>query len=215
MILVARPSPCSAAGIVEKGELYIGSNSSAGELGHMTILPEGPLCRCGNRGCLQQLVSGPAIVNLTREQLRRDGTSLLNLMLANSPERLTAQMVFQAAEQGDGLATSIINDAATYLGIAIANLINLLNPDRIVLGGPVGQAGGVMLKPIREEVQRRAMVYPLSVATITTSTLGSDAGAIGASVLVLQRTCDLLFPRGARGRSTIVTKAAPQQQEQS
>ncbi len=191
-----------AAGIVEKGELYIGSNSSAGELGHMTVLPDGPLCRCGNRGCLQQLVSGPAIVNMTRERLRRDDTSLLNAMLANSPERLTVQMIFQAAEQGDPLAAGVVGDAATYLGIAIANLINLLNPDQIILGGPVGQVGGVLLKPIREEVQRRAMVYPLSVATIRTSTLGPDAGAIGASVLVLQRTCDLMFPRSIRNRST-------------
>ncbi len=187
-----------AAGIVHRRELYIGANSSAGELGHVTVLPDGPLCPCGNRGCLQQLAAGPAIANRARERLRAGGASLLQAMSASYPELITAQMVFQAAEQGDPLAREIIEETATYLGIAIANLINLFNPELIILGGPVGRAGRVLIEPLQAEVRRRAMTYPLSAVRIVTSALKADAGAIGAAVLVLQRASELFFARHPR-----------------
>jgi glucokinase-like ROK family protein len=182
-----------AAGIIHQGELYIGANSSAGELGHVTILPDGPLCPCGNRGCLQQLVSGPAIANRARELLREGSASTLRNMTGNHPELITVQAVFQAAEQDDALARKIVAEMAKYLGIAVANLINLFNPELVVLGGPVGRMSQILIEPLREEVRRRAMAYPLSVAKIMTSPLGADAGAIGASVLVLQRANNLFF----------------------
>ena len=91
------------------------------------------------------------------------------------------------------MARQVVVETATYLGIAVANLINLFNPALIVLGGPVGQNGDVLLAPLRDELQRRAMAYPLSAATIVTSTLGPDAGAIGAAVLVLQHASELFF----------------------
>jgi glucokinase-like ROK family protein len=184
-----------AAGIVHRGELYVGVNSSAGELGHVTVLPDGPLCPCGNRGCLQQLAAGPAIANRARERLRMDSSSLLHELSDHRPEWITAQMVFQAAEQGDALAKEIVQEAATYLGIAIANLINLFNPELIILGGPVGRVGHVLIESLQAEVRRRAMAYPLSAVRITTSALGPDAGAIGAAVLVLQRASELFFAR--------------------
>jgi N-acetylglucosamine repressor len=182
-----------AAGIVHKGLLYVGANSSAGELGHVTVLPDGPLCLCGNRGCLQQLVSGPAIANRARERLRARNGSLLNALVGHHPEQLTAQLVFEAAKQGDELACSILNETISYLGIAIANLVNLFNPELIVLGGPVGRDYQFMIDALREQVRRRAMAYPLSAVQIITSSLGEDAGAIGASVLVLQRADKLFF----------------------
>lgn len=182
-----------AAGIVHEGKLYLGANSSAGELGHVTILPDGPLCRCGNRGCLQALVSDSAIADRARTRLRERQDSLLWQLVAHYPERVTAVMVLQAAEQNDPLACELVAETAHYLGIAIANLINLFNTERIVLGGPVGQNGQVLLAPLKAEVQRRAMAYPLSVAEIVTSQLGADAGAIGAAVLVLQQASELIF----------------------
>lgn len=182
-----------AAGIVHEGKLYLGANSSAGELGHVTILPDGPLCRCGNRGCLQALVSDSAIADRARTRLRERHDSLLWQLVAHYPERVTAVMVLQAAEQNDPLACELVDETAHYLGIAIANLINLFNTERIVLGGPVGQNGQVLLAPLKAEVQRRAMTYPLSVAEIVTSQLGTDAGAIGAAVLVLQQASELIF----------------------
>jgi len=182
-----------AAGIILKGRLYVGANSSAGELGHTTVLPDGPVCPCGNRGCLQQLVSGPAIANRARLRLRENSRTLLRDRFGAHPELIGALEVFQAAEEGDDLAREIIEEAATYLGIAVANLVNLYNPELIVLGGPLGQAGHVLLDPVQKEVERRAMAYPLSAVQIMTSSLGIDAGAIGASVLVLQRAEELLF----------------------
>lgn len=185
-----------AAGIVHKGELYIGANSSAGELGHVTILPNGPLCPCGNRGCLQQLVSGPAIANRARQKMRQQRASLLHKQAGHYPEQVNAQMVFQAAADGDELALEIVRDTAIYLGIAVANLVNLFNPERIVVGGPVGQMSQMLLQPLQEEVHRRAMAYPLSAATITTSAVRPIAGAVGAAVLVLQRASEYIFRNG-------------------
>lgn len=182
-----------AAGIVHKGELYVGANSSAGELGHVTILPDGPLCPCGNRGCLQQLVSGPAIANRAREKMRQQRSSLLHGQTGSYPEQVTAEMVFAAAEAGDELALEIVQETAVYLGIAVANLVNLFNPELIVVGGPVGQMSQVLLQPLQEEVRRRAMTYPLSTVDIATSAVGPIAGAVGASVLVLQRASEFLF----------------------
>lgn len=184
-----------AAGIVHDGQLYVGVNSSAGELGHVTILPDGPLCPCGNRGCLQQLASGPAIANRARERLRDPGASILRGLVGDHPEWVTPQTVFAAAEQGDPLALEIVTEAARYVGIAVANLVNLFNPQLVVIGGPVGQVGQVLMDPLRDEVRRRAMAYPLSAVEIVTSNLGAYAGAIGAAVLVLQQASELIFAK--------------------
>ena len=184
-----------AAGIVHDGQLYVGVNSSAGELGHVTILPDGPLCPCGNRGCLQQLASGPAIANRARERLRDPGASILRSLVGDHPEWVTPQTVFAAAEQGDALALEIVTEAARYVGIAVANLVNLFNPQLVVIGGPVGQVGQVLMDPLRDEVRRRAMAYPLSAVEIVTSNLGAYAGAIGAAVLVLQQASELIFAK--------------------
>jgi glucokinase-like ROK family protein len=186
-----------AAGIVIQGQLYMGANSSAGELGHVTVVPDGPLCGCGNRGCLQALASGPAIANHARERLRATSNSLLLALVDGHPERITAETVFMAAERGDRLAMDVVANTATILGIAFANLINLFNPEQIILGGPVGQGSQVLLEPLRAEVQRRAMAYPLSVVQIEASTLGNDADAIGAAVLVLQQASEILFAQDA------------------
>ncbi|MCC9077143.1 ROK family protein [Litorilinea aerophila] len=184
-----------AAGIVHENKLYIGANSSAGELGHVTVLPDGPLCPCGNRGCLQQLASGPAIANRARAALRSAEDSFLRALTGDHPERLTASTVFMAAEAGDPIAQQVVLETAQYLGLAIANLINLFNPQLIVIGGPVGQEGRILLDPLRAEVQRRAMAYPLSALEIVMSNLGQYAGAIGAAVLVLQHASELIFAR--------------------
>lgn len=184
-----------SAGIIVNGQLYTGANSSAGELGHVTVLPDGPVCACGNRGCLQALVSAPAIANRAREQLRLTSSSLLVELVEGHPERIDADTVFAAATQGDQLAQRIVDETAHYLGLAVANLVNLFNPELIVVGGPVSQAGDLLLGPLQREVQRRAMAYPLSAVRIVTSTLGADAGAIGAAVLVLQHTNELFFAR--------------------
>jgi glucokinase-like ROK family protein len=182
-----------AAGIIHQGRLFIGANSSAGELGHLTILPDGPLCPCGNRGCLQQLVCEEAIANLARQRLRGSAGSLLQELTGHHPELISATQVFTAAEQGDAVALETIDEIASYIGIAFAGLINLFNPEVIFLGGPVGEASEILSDRVKEKIRHRAMAYPMSAVQIQRSSLGTDAGAIGASVLVLQRASELFF----------------------
>ena len=188
-----------AAGIIHQGNLFVGANSSAGELGHLTIVPDGPMCPCGNRGCLQQLVSEDAIANLARQRLRRNPSSLLHSTAGHHPELISAGDVFAAADQGDPVALETLEEVASYIGIAIAGLINLFNPEVIFLGGPVGEASAVLTEKIKEKVRHRAMSYPMSAVQIQRSSLGTDAGAIGASVLVLQRANDLFFQKATLG----------------
>lgn len=190
-----------AAGIIHQGTLFVGANSSAGELGHLTILPDGPLCPCGNRGCLQQLVCEDAIAHLARQRLRRSSNSLLHSLADPHPELISAQDVFLSAEQGDEIALDTLEEVASYLGIAIAGLINLFNPEVIFLGGPVGEASDILAVKIKEQVQQRAMSYPMSVVQIQKSSLGTDAGAIGASVLVLQKAGELFFQGAGRSQA--------------
>jgi len=188
-----------AAGIIHQGNLFVGANSSAGELGHLTIVPDGPMCPCGNRGCLQQLVSEDAIANLARQRLRRNPSSLLHSTAGHHPELISAGDVFAAADQGDPVALETLEEVASYIGIAIAGLINLFNPEVIFLGGPVGEASAVLTEKIKEKARHRAMYYPMSAVQIQRSSLGTDAGAIGASVLVLQRANDLFFQKATLG----------------
>ena len=182
-----------AAGIIHQGELYIGTNSSAGELGHITIVPDGPQCACGNRGCLQELVSERAIANRARRYLKEHPGGLLAVETGLHPERLTADEVLLAAERGDETAVHVIRETAYYLAIAVGNLINLFNPEMIVLGGPVSQRSTVLVEEVKREVTRRAMAYPLSAVEIVRSSLGMEAGAVGAASLVLQEADKLVF----------------------
>lgn len=183
-----------AAGIIHGGELLRGVNSSAGELGHTTIVPDGPQCPCGNRGCLQQLVSEEAIAMRAREALRHQGESSLAELAGQHLSRLSGFDVIEAADQGDHLAMKVIDECAEYLTIAIGNLINLFNPQRIIIGGPLGNSSRLLHTLIGEKISRRAMAYPLSVASISHSVLGDMAGSVGAAVLVLQRALRYLIP---------------------
>ena len=191
-----------AAGIVHERRLHLGANSSAGELGHLTVLPDGPPCPCGNRGCLQQLASGPAIAAMARARIRAGGNGLLQAWAGAYPEKLTAGDVFEAATQNDSLALDIVHEVALNLGLAVANIVNLLNPELVVLGGPVGRSAQVLIPPLEAAVRQRAMAYPLAALRIVTSTLGPDAGAIGAASLVLQEVGALLFGT-ASSRTTV------------
>lgn len=182
-----------SAGIIYHGDLYVGTNSNAGELGHMTILPEGPLCKCGNRGCLQELVSEEAIASIARRRLKNNPSGALADKAGNRPELMTARDVIQAAEAGDATAAAVIDEIGSYLAIGIGNLINLLNPELIVLGGPVADESSLLLEVVRREVRLRALTFPLAAVEIVRSSLGVDAGAIGASVLVLKQSAKLLF----------------------
>lgn len=171
-------------GIIINGKLYLGANDNAGELGHQTILPDGPECGCGNNGCLEALASGTSIARIGREAVRKNPQSLLYHMANYMQDNITAKMVFQAAAQGDSTAQQVVEKCAAYLGIGIANIINAFNPQRVVLGGGVSRAGKTWLSLVREEAKRRAMKPLYEAVDIVLSELGDDVGVIGAATLI-------------------------------
>ncbi len=189
------------AGLLLDGHTYRGASGSAGEIGHLTMDVDGELCTCGNRGCLETLASGPAIAR----RAQRDAASgkQTQLALQDNGAALTARDVAAAASRGDLLSQQIIVEAGKHLGIAIAGLVNLINPNMIVVGGGVAQIGDFFLEPVRHEVRRRSLPASVRVVQITTALLGRRSCAIGAVVQALS----IALHQIADGRSLSVPEA--------
>ncbi len=182
------------SGHVIGGEVYRGATGVAGEIGHMAIDPHGELCLCGLRGCLGTMVGSQALVDRARAMLADYPDSLL------AGKQLTIDSIEDAALAGDPLALQVAREAAENIGIAVAGLLNLMNPALVILGGGLTRLGELLLQPLRETVHRRTLVSSLTAAEIKTSELGPRAGAIGAATLVLKEALSnsSLFPRAAR-----------------
>jgi len=168
------------SGHIIAGDIYRGANGTAGEIGHLAIDPHGALCICGLRGCLATLIGAPALVARARELLARDPDSLL---AGTEPTILSIE---DAALAGDPIALQVVIEAAENLGIAVADVLNLLNPARVILGGGIARLGEILLAPLRETVSRRTLLSAFAASAIQVSELGPRAGAIGAATLVLQ-----------------------------
>lgn len=167
------------AGLIINQQIYGGTTGSAGEIGHLTIEENGPLCTCGNRGCLEAFVGGHAIARQA-QQLVMSGKRTL---LSNYPlEEITARDVAEAAQRGDIAAQEIIARAGTFIGIAIAGLVNLINPSVVIIGGGVAQAGDLLTSPIRQVVRERSLRASEQSVCITTAILGKYASLTGALV---------------------------------
>ena len=143
-------------GLILDGKLYHGASDAAGEIGHTTIDSTGRRCKCGNYGCLEAYTSGPAIAERAREAIRGDGDSMLPGMVDGDVTKITAQTVYEAAKRGDTVAREVVRDTAHFLGVGISNLINIFNPDTVVVAGGVTQAGDLLFDPLRSVVRRRA-----------------------------------------------------------
>lgn len=175
------------AGIVANGSLYFGSTGGAGELGHVTVWPDGPLCGCGNRGCLHTLASEAAVIRRVRARARQtEQPTPLTDLASESLAHVTLDLLLQAATQGDPVVLEVLEDVGTDLGLAIANVVNLINPRLIVLGGSVARFGEPLLEPLRREVRRRALWESVAGLSIEASTLGDEAGPVGAAALFLE-----------------------------
>lgn len=172
-------------GIVIDGDLYRGASMTEGELGHTTVEPDGLLCPCGNRGCLQTLASGPALLALARQRARSAPESQLWDLAGGHLETLDLAHVAQAWRAGDAVARDTIGIVGRYLGIAVANLINLFNPELVVLGGPVCREIPELAEPVRREVRERALGRSVAVCRIVPSALGADAPLVGGAALLL------------------------------
>ncbi len=167
--------------IILDGKLWTGSSGFAGEFGHITIDPEGMLCQCGNKGCLETIASAPNIVRRAKERLYRDSTSSLSRLAIN--KRFTANDVVHEAQNGDDFSVMMLERTGRFIGNAVASVINLLNLERIVLGGGVMEAGALILHPIIREANRRAFHPSFEATKIVAATLGVDAVPIGAALL--------------------------------
>ncbi len=181
-------------GIVMGGQVYRGRSGSAGEIGHMTVDPNGPICNCGNPGCLEALVGGRAIVADARQaiSLRRRVGALEGDAQVNGSKVIhltTVAQVVQAAFEGDPACRAAIEQAGEYVGIALASLVNFFNPSLIVLDGNTMRAGEMLLEPIRRTVAARSLPAPLANTQIVPGILGGNAIALGGVATVI----DLAF----------------------
>jgi glucokinase len=167
-------------GLILDGKLYHGASDVAGEIGHTTIDATGRRCKCGNYGCLEAYASGPAIAERAREVLDVDGDSILLGLVDGDMSRITAQSVFEASKRGDLVALEVVRDTAHFLGVGISNLLNIFNPDTVVIAGGVTQAGEQLFEPLRAEVRRRAFKPAVDACRIVPGALPLSAGVVGA-----------------------------------
>ncbi|MFH0926908.1 MAG: ROK family protein [bacterium] len=167
-------------GIILDKKIWHGADGTAGEIGHMTIDINGPLCSCGNNGCLEVFASATGIVSRTLKALAKYKESILN---QTEKEKLTSADVYEAAVKGDRLAQSIMRKTGEYLGVGLANLVNLLNVEAIVIAGGVTKAGDLILKPALEEMKKRAFCVPSERVKVAFAELADNAGVIGAAGL--------------------------------
>ncbi|MBI4356121.1 MAG: ROK family protein [Candidatus Omnitrophica bacterium] len=158
--------------VIVGGRLYRGVSGSAGEIGHMTLHADGPACPCGNHGCLERYVGNQALEARARHLLKR---------------RVSLEEVSRLARSGHRLACQLWREAGRHLGTALAGYVDLMNPERIIIGGGVAQAGPVLFRAIRETIDARAMRVPARAVRIVRAGLGTDAGIIGAAVLVREQ----------------------------
>jgi len=171
------------SGLLLNGQIYRGATGSAGEIGHLTIDENGPVCDCGNAGCLEALAGGKAIARQAQDAVRKGQRTLLSSL--GPVESITARDVAAAARRGDLVSQQIITRAGNYLGIAIAGLVNLFNPKVIVVGGGVSQMGDLLLQPIRDAVTRRSLPASVRTVKINTAVLRRRSSSMGAVVQAL------------------------------
>jgi glucokinase len=175
-------------GLILDGRLYHGASDVAGEIGHTTIDTEGRRCKCGNYGCLEAYASGPNIALRAIEALEAGAESRLPTYVAGDLRELTAQTVYQAAQDGDELALEVVNDTAKFLGVGIGNLLNVFNPEVVVVCGGVTLAGDHLFVPMRREVARRAFKPAVTACRIVPGELAGTAGVYGAARAFLDQT---------------------------
>jgi glucokinase len=172
-------------GLIIDGSIYEGASGAAGEVGHLVVLPDGPICNCGNRGCVESLASGPAIAR-DAARLVTDGRAPKLAHLAEG-RTLTAELVLEAARDGEDAAREVLHRAGYYLGLGLTGLLNVFDPQALVLGGGLVNLGDFYLGPAIETARKGAFPQIIADVVITTAKLGDRAGALGAAALVFNR----------------------------
>lgn len=167
-------------GIILDGKVWHGLKDAAGEVGHMTVCPDGPVCGCGNRGCLEAMSSGPSIARRAREAVAAGRQTRLSEI-----SKPTSADVARLAQEGDSVAGEVWAEAVKYLGIGVAAVITILAPERVVIGGGVTKAGDALFQPLREQARQRVKLVPVESVPILPAALGPDVGILGAAAVAL------------------------------
>lgn len=169
-------------GVVSDGRLLLGHSGLAGEVGHMILESQGPECNCGNRGCLEALASGTALARQGRELVKSGATTSIAELAGGDLERITAKLIHQAADSGDVVAVDLFRRAGRYLGMGMVNLMYVLNPAMIVVGGSVAKAGHLLFVPMQATIRDRIYQAYWQDCPVVPAALGDDVGLIGAAL---------------------------------
>ena len=173
-------------GIVVDGKIYGGATGVAGEVGHMSIDDDGPVCSCGNRGCWETLASGTALAREARHRIREGASTSIPGYVDGDAERVTAEVIHSAAQQGDSLAKELIARTGYYVGVGLASLVNIFNPELIVIGGGLSNIGDMLLKPAFKVARERAYKDAFRAVRFASAELGQNSGVLGAAAFALQ-----------------------------
>ena len=173
-------------GIILDGRLYHGPNDTAGEVGHMTIVENGPACGCGKRGCLEALCSGPSIARRAREKAQAAPGSLMVDLAGGDPACITAETVMDAARQDDPAAREIVDETARYMAVGLGNIVNILNPEVIVIGTILVKAQDLLLEPIRAYLRRETWPRVFDTVRVVPAGLGDEVGDLAAIAVIRQ-----------------------------
>ena len=168
-------------GLILNGRLHLGMDGTAGEFGHTVVEPDGLPCSCGGRGCLELYTSGPAIAAMGAKAVMHGHTTLIDSLVDHDLNRITVEVIAQAARQGDAVACAIFERVGMYLGISIGNILHSISPQRVILAGGVALAGDLLFDPIRRTIQERVHLMPAEKVEIVPAQLGGNAGLVGAA----------------------------------
>lgn len=173
------------AGIYVDGKLISGFNGAGGEVGHMKIQRDGKLCGCGQKGCFEAYVSATGLIRECISRLTVNKNNLIYQMVDGDLSKIEAKTIFDAAKKGDAFAMDLVDYEAEYLAMGLGNILNIIDPEVLILGGGVAQAGDILLNAVKEKLKKYALPITSSKLKIKLSELGNDAGVKGASALVL------------------------------
>ncbi len=174
-------------GLIIEGRLYRGSSMVAGEIGHIPINEYGPKCNCGGSACIERYVGNRYLIEEAKRLLKKEPSKIISQLVSGRLSKLTPEILTKAARLKDRLAKRVWREAGTRLGICLSGVINLLNPERIIIGGGMSKAGRFVFGPVRDAIRVRAMAFPRRDVKIVPAKLGEDAGIIGAAELVRER----------------------------
>jgi glucokinase len=176
-------------GVVVNGQFHLGIGGTAGEFGHHVVEIDGLPCGCGGKGCLELYASGPAMAAMGVKEVMHGHTTRIGELVNHDLNRIDAEIIVQAAMEGDQIAKGILQRVGMYLGIAVGNILGVISPQRVIFGGGVSRAGDLLLSPIVQTVNERVHVIPVEKVEFVLAELGINGGLVGAA-LWAKRRCE-------------------------